>query len=180
MTTPSSAIDFQEILRTLAEHEVDFIVVGGVAAVLQGAPINTFDLDVVHSRASDNLDRLLKGLLSLEAYYRGQGDRRIVPNVSYLASAGHQLLMTRVGALDVLGTVGAVGRERGYGELLPHTEAIEILDGVAVRILDLATVIALKEEAGRDKDRVALPVLRQTLEERNRRGQATDDSTSSP
>ena len=51
--------DFLAILQTLAKHQVDFIVVGGVGAVLQGAPISTFDLDVVHSRTSDNIDRLL-------------------------------------------------------------------------------------------------------------------------
>jgi hypothetical protein len=46
--------DFLAILQTLAHHKVEFIVVGGVCAVLQGAPISTFDLDLVHSRASDN------------------------------------------------------------------------------------------------------------------------------
>jgi hypothetical protein len=47
--------DYLLILQTLADREVDFIVVGGVCAVLHGAPIMTFDLDVVHSRARDNL-----------------------------------------------------------------------------------------------------------------------------
>ena len=40
---------FLAVLRTLTDHGVEFIVVGGVAAVLRGAPINTFDLDVVYS-----------------------------------------------------------------------------------------------------------------------------------
>ena len=57
--------DFRAILRTLRRHQVDFIVVGGVCGVLQGAPINTFDLDVVHSRDPKNLDRLLKALEAL-------------------------------------------------------------------------------------------------------------------
>jgi hypothetical protein len=48
-----SGIDFLAILRSLAQHEVEFIVVGGISAVLQGAPIATFDLDVVHSRSSE-------------------------------------------------------------------------------------------------------------------------------
>jgi hypothetical protein len=46
--------DFLAILRTLAAHKVDFIVVGGVCAVLQGAPVNTFDLDIVRSREGGN------------------------------------------------------------------------------------------------------------------------------
>jgi hypothetical protein len=149
----------------LAEHKVDFIVVGGISAVLHGAPVNTFDVDIVHSRATENLDRLLKALGELHAYYRGQGDRRISPRISYLASPGHQLLMTRAGSLDLLGTVGKTGHERGYEELLQHSLEM-VVDGLHLRVLDLATVIELKEEAGRDKDRAVLPVLRRTLEER--------------
>ena len=42
------------ILRTLTAHRVEFIVVGGVSAALQGAPVTTFDIDVVHSRAPEN------------------------------------------------------------------------------------------------------------------------------
>ncbi len=167
----------REILVALTERAVDFIVVGGVSATLQGAPVTTFDLDLVHSRAPENLDRLLAALGDLEAYYRGQGGRRIVPQLSHLASAGHQLLMTRAGPLDVLGTVGATGHERGYEELLPDTHLMEVMEGLRLRVLDLATVIALKEEAGRDKDRAVLPVLRRTLEERQRgQGEGTPDA----
>lgn len=54
-----AASDYQGILKVLTKHEVDFIVVGGVSAVLQGAPINTFDVDVVHSRKAANVRKLL-------------------------------------------------------------------------------------------------------------------------
>lgn len=168
MLTPSSDIDFITIIQSLVEHEVDCIVVGGVSAVLQGAPIDTFDLDVVHSRSPENLDRLLAALLELDAYYRGQGSRRLAPKIEFLASPGHQLLMTRAGPLDVLGTVGVGGHERDYDDLLPHAQMVEVMIGMRVCVLDLATVIELKEELGRDKDRAVLPVLRRTLEERQR------------
>ena len=55
---------FFSVLQTLASHRVDFIVVGGVAAVLRGAPVSTFDLDLVHSTAPDNIGRLLAALES--------------------------------------------------------------------------------------------------------------------
>src|SRR5947209_8781826 len=103
MPTPLS--DYLGILQVIAGHQVDAIVVGGVCAVLNGAPVNTFDLDLVHSRAADNLDRLLAALQDLNAIYRGQGCRVIRPTLSYLASPGHQLLMTRLGPLDLLGTI---------------------------------------------------------------------------
>jgi hypothetical protein len=152
----------------LTDHQVAFLVVGGVSAVLQAAPVNTFDLDVVHSREPENLTRMLAALQSLDSYYRGQGTRRIKPGLSHLASPGHQLLSTRAGYLDVLGTVGAVGAERGYEELLPHTIEVDLGAGLRVRLLDLATLIELKEQAGRDKDKAVLPILRRTLEERQK------------
>ncbi|MBI1789939.1 MAG: hypothetical protein HYR60_20610, partial [Acidobacteria bacterium] len=87
--------DFLAVLRTLAEQGVDFIVVGGVGAVLQGAPVSTFDLDVVHSREAGNIARLLSALESL-----------VSTDASRLSSLGHQLLMTRFGPLDLWGEIG--------------------------------------------------------------------------
>jgi hypothetical protein len=153
------------MLQTLAEHGVDFIVVGGVAAVLQGVPINTFDLDLVHSRAPDNLDRLLEALQQLDAYYREPGDRRLRPRRAVLACPGHNLLTTRAGWLDLLGTVS---RNLGYEELLPDTVEVAIDLHLRVRLLDLAKLIEIKEETGRDKDKAVLPILRRTLEEKTK------------
>lgn len=107
--------DYIAILRELSEHRVDFVVVGGVGAVLQGAPVMTFDLDIVHSTETSNVERLAAALESLDACYRMQPERKIVPRASHLASPGHPLLMTRLGPLDVL---GAIGLGHVYGELI--------------------------------------------------------------
>jgi hypothetical protein len=152
------------MLRVLVEHRVDFIVVGGLAAVLQGAPLATLDLDVVHSRAAENLPRLLAAVGELDAIYREQPSRRLRPQLSHLASPGHQLLTTTSGPLDLLGTVGT---NLSFEDLLPHTAEWDIEPGLRVRLLDLPTIIRLKEEAGRPKDLAALPVLRQTLAEKS-------------
>lgn len=157
------ATDLVSLLQTLAERRVDFVVVGGVGAVLQGAPIATFDLDVVHSREPDNLERLLSALNDLGAYYREQPDRKLTPELAHLAGPGRHLLMTLAGPLDLL---GAVTRGRGYAELLPYTVELDLGDGLRVKVLDLAMIITLKEELGGAKDLAALPVLRRTLEER--------------
>jgi hypothetical protein len=162
---PIPNFDFPEILQTVAEHKVDFIVVGGVCAALHGAPVHTFDLDLVHSRLPENLDRLLQALHDLEAYFREHGERRLRPNRSHLASPGHQLLMTRAGPLDLLGTIS---NNRGYEELLPHTLAMKVRDDLQVRLLDLATLIVIKEETARDKDQATLSILRRTLEEKEK------------
>ena len=150
----------------LAAHDAEFILVGGVAAVLQGAPISTFDLDVVHSRSTTSLDRLLAALETLEARYRDPAGRRRAPDKALLASDGHHLLMTRAGPLDVLGTIG---QGSSYEDLLAHTIPMETDPGVRVRVLDLETLIETKQAAGRDKDLAVLAVLRRTLEERKKR-----------
>lgn len=145
----------------LARNHVEFIVIGGVAAVLSGAPISTFDLDIVPERSPANLDRLLSALRELDARYRDPGGRILRPEAQALAGVGHHLLMTRAGPLDVLGQV--VGG-RGYQELSPTSHDVSLGD-TTVRVLDLAMLIQLKEELGRDKDRAVLPLLRRTLEE---------------
>jgi hypothetical protein len=154
------------LVRELAEARVDFIVVGGLAAVLEGAPIATLDVDVAHSREPENLDRLLGVLGRLDAVFRVQPERRIRPARSHLAGGGHLNLNTRYGPLDLLGTIG---RGRGYEDLLPHTVEMDLGGGVHIRVLDLGTVIAIKEEVGGEKDLAVLPILKRTLREKQDR-----------
>ena len=163
MKVPSP--DFLAMLRTLVGSGVDFIIVGGVSAVLHGAPITTFDLDVVHSRSSDNIGRVLSALRDLDAFYRGQGDRRLTPDSTHLASPGHQLLMTRFGPLDLLGTIG---KDHDYEDLIQHTTEL-FVSGLHLRILNLETLIEVKEEVGHEKDRIVIPILKRTLEEKSRK-----------
>jgi hypothetical protein len=160
---PTRTFDFRRILQTLAAHRVEFIVVGGVSAVLQGVPINTFDLDLVHSRTSDNLDRLLEALEELDAYYREPGDRRLRPQRAVLACPGHNLLTTSAGSLDLLGTVSS---NLDYVDLLPHTIEVSVDLDLCIRLLELAKLIEIKEETGREKDKAVLPILRRTLQEK--------------
>ena len=155
--------DFEAILKVLADHRVDLVVVGGVAATLQGAPITTFDLDIVHSREEANLDRLKDALRELEAWYREKPDLRITPDREKLAGPGHHLLMTRAGPLDVLGVV-VTGE--GYTELAAHSDVFDLGSGLRVRVLDLPTIIAIKERLNRETDRAVLPLLRRTLNEK--------------
>ena len=145
------------LLRALDDARVEFIVVGGLAAVLGGAPINTFDLDVVRSRDEANIARLLAVLEELDAVYR------IRPDASHLDSGRHQNRITRYGPFDLL---GPVGRNLAYDDLLPHSVEMDVGEGVLVKVLDLETLIAIKEELGGEKDRAVLPRLRRTLDER--------------
>ena len=155
---------FSEILRRLAEGDVEFVVVGMTAGILQGAPVTTLDLDIVHRRSPENVSRLLRVLAELEAIYR-HDPRRLRPEESHLIGPGHLLLTTSLGDLDCLGTID---QGRGYEQLLGLTVAMELEGGRTIRVLTLSALIEAKELAGRPKDVAALPVLRATLEETRR------------
>jgi hypothetical protein len=86
--------------------------VGGVSAVLHGAPVTTFDLGIVHSRDPENVTRLLSALEELDARYRFQPERQLRPDASHLAGPGHQLLLTMYGPLDVLAF--SISRNLGF------------------------------------------------------------------
>jgi hypothetical protein len=73
LLTPPAPTKIVDLLGVLARHRVDFIVVGGIAAVTQRAPVNTFELDVVHARTPGNIERLLGALRELDAVYRIAG-----------------------------------------------------------------------------------------------------------
>ena len=153
---------FDDILEHLAAHEVDFIVVGMTAGILQGAPVTTVDVDIVHRRTPENVARLLAALEGLEAVDRHDA-RQLEPKESHLSGPGHQLLATRLGDLDCL---GSIDEERGYEELLPMAEEMSLGSGRTIRVLSLPALIDAKERSARPKDLAALPVLRATLDER--------------
>ena len=85
-----------ELVSVLVRHDVRFIIVGGMAGALQGAPVNTLDLDIVYARDAENVERLLRALKSVDARFRDD-PRRLEPNESHLLSKGHKLLTTRHG-----------------------------------------------------------------------------------
>lgn len=168
---PPAGPRFADALEVLGNHGVELIVVGGVAAVLGGAPVNTFDLDILYRRSDTNFDRLLAALADLEAVVRDPAGRRLVPERSHLTAGRHLLLTTRCGPLDLL---GRIADELTYEDLLPRSHQVT-LRGRSVAVLDLDAVIETKERVGRDKDRAMLPVLQETL--RLQRGAADRSDT---
>lgn len=165
---PARAADYERILRLLNAHQVEFLVVGGACAVLHGVPLQTLDLDIVAERSPANAARLHAALLELEACYREHLPAKVLrPLVKDLSSSGHHLLMTGAGPLDVLGTIGA---GRSYADLVANSETVDLGPALVVRILDLPTLIHVKEESPRAKDALGLTILKHTLAERQRRG----------
>lgn len=152
---------YLELLRLLHRHGVEYVVVGGLAAVLQGAPITTLDVDVVYDRSEENVERLEAALTELDARVRTD-PRGLRVDRSHLRSAGHKLLRTKLGVLDLLGTVEEA---TGYAELLRDAELF-LIDDVPIHVLSLPRLIAIKEKLTRPKDQLMLMVLRATLAEK--------------
>jgi hypothetical protein len=157
--------DFGTMLCALQAAGVEFLIVGELSAALQGVPVSMFGVDVVHRRTPENIDRLMPVLENLDAVYRIQPERRLRPGKPALMSTAHQNLLTKYGPLDVL---GSIGEGLGYDELLPRSSEFVIAEGVSARILNLETLIEIKEQLGGEKDRAMLPILRRTLAEKKR------------
>ncbi len=162
MKLPGRSSSLIAALRSLSDAQVEFILVGGLAAVLNGAPIQTYDVDLLYSREPGNIDRLLMVLQSIEAIFRIQPERRLHPTRSHLVGGGHLNLATRYGPVDLLATIG---ENLTFSDLLSHSIEMTIGEGVCIRVLDLETLISLKERLAGEKDLAVLPILRQTLNE---------------
>ena len=157
---PSPPSDLTTLLARLAASGVDFVLVGGLAAVAQGAPITTFDVDIVHARDPDNIDRLLGFLAQVGARYRGRpGADPLPPSRAALEGPGHSLFMTDLGPLDALGTI-----EDGlsYPDLLPDALELEVGEH-RVRVWSLAAIVRWKRASSHPKDQRVLPILEEVL-----------------
>lgn len=157
------AFDPVRMLEVLARHRVEYVVVGGFAAWVQGAPIVTADLDLIFENSPENVARLQAALTELGAVYRDPMGRRIEPTEAKLSSrsgGGHHLFQTSAGDLDVLRESAGFG----FNELTSSSVMFEI-DGIKARFASLERIIEMKERAGRPKDIAALPILRAVLED---------------
>jgi len=146
-------------LRTLLHHQVNFLIVGGVNALLLGVPVVTFDLDILHDRSEENVKRLLSALEAMDARYRARPELR--PAASHLLGPGHQLLATKFGALDVL---EMIGDNHTYLDLLPSTILFEIEPGLEIPMLTAAALLAEKRAMNRNKDASAISWLQAIVE----------------
>lgn len=153
------------ICSILNEEGVDYVVVGGFAAVVRGSSLPTRDIDIVPSRSAENLDRLGRALHRMSAQIRTDGDPVPAPlDGPFLAKMPTMLnLVTDFGEMDL--TFVPAGRAGGYdGWRLGATEE-EVSDGLIVVIASLDDIIDSKRAANRPKDQMALPYLESLRDE---------------
>ncbi|HUE00760.1 MAG TPA: hypothetical protein VMR62_14400 [Bryobacteraceae bacterium] len=140
---------FANLLRTLASAEVEFILVGGLAAAAHGSPRFTRDVDIVYDRSVQNLQQLVIALGPHHPYLRGAPPGLPFQfDLETLKGGLNFTLVTDLGWIDLLGEIAGGGR---YEDLISHVVVEEVF-GIRCRVLDLDTLIHTKRCAGRPKD----------------------------
>jgi hypothetical protein len=150
----------ERILETLAEHEVDYVLIGGLAAATHGSPFLTQDVDITPDVQIDNMDRLSGALRDLGARIRTEGVDGGLPfdhDGESLSAAGVWNLTTRYGDLDI--SLRPTGTD-GFGDLSRGARPVSAF-GVRVVIASLEDIIRSKQAANRPKDQRVLPTLRE-------------------
>ena len=139
------------ILPELARHHVDFLVIGGLAVIIHGNPRATFDVDILPSPDAANMRRLAGALADLDAHATDDRSRELPLDLSHPEglALGNYFLETRAGALDLVN--GPRPDLKRYRALASRAIEVE-LAGCAVKVIGRADLIAMKDEAGRDKD----------------------------
>ncbi len=147
----SGAFDPERLLRTLAEHEVEFVVIGMTAAWLQGSPAVTIDLDVMPRQDLQNAERLADALNTLGAHRHGRPAVEL-EGAEFLGWQSQHFL-TDAGPLDVVPHAAGIGTHDQVASVVVR------IDDLAVRVATLDEIIASKRALDRPKDRAAMPAL---------------------
>jgi hypothetical protein len=169
-----TGFDPDVLLEVLHRHDVQYVLIGGLAAALRGSATPTFDVDITPATGADNLARLSSALTDLDARIRVDGIPEGLPfshDAASLARMTTLNLVTRCGDLDVAFDPAGIG---DFSQWEAGAASITVL-GVPVRVASLDDIIRSKEAAGRDKDRLQLPMLR-ALQQRQHRLDKPPDS----
>lgn len=154
---PDRLFEANEILTALADHGVDFVVIGGIAVQVHGYIRGTHDVDIVVEPRTLNLTRLSEALAALESELRTPGTLKLA-DPHQLRSAPLIPVITRAGPLDVVNVEHLAGGPRSYDAL--RAAAIKVdLRGREIAVAGLSDLIRMKRAAGRDQDLMDIEAL---------------------
>jgi hypothetical protein len=152
---------FKTALQALCDAQAEFVVIGGVSATWHGSARVTLDLDIFYSRVPANLRRVVAALAPFHPKPRGfPAGLPFIWDEAMLRNSSVLTLDTDLGPIDLLAEVAGLG---GWNEVNQRAITVSTFDR-SIRTLDLASLIASKRAAGREKDLAALPELESILE----------------
>jgi hypothetical protein len=154
-------MQFEAAVRVLCDADVEFVVIGGLAANLHGSALVTLDLDICYARTKANLKRIVAALAPFHPKPRGFPEGLpFVWDDATLHNATVLTLLTDLGEIDLLAEVAGVG---AWDDVKAHSIVVDAFDR-KIAALDLPDLIHAKRAAGRAKDLAALPELESLLE----------------
>lgn len=150
MSGADKRFDARKQFRALSRHEVDYVIIGGIAIQAHGGQRVTSDLDVVIATSTENIARLAAALVDLDARILGpNGERsRSVPNASLLGSSDQWRLATDHGLLDVLTLPAHLG---SFDDVRARAHEVA-LGELTVPIAHREDLLRMKRAAGRPHD----------------------------
>ncbi len=155
--------DFPSIIPLLVSAEIEFVIIGGAAAIAHGSARLTEDLDIVYRRTDENIERLVQTLAPYKPYLRGAP-----PGLPFKLDRATMLrglnftLTTSLGDVDLLGEIAGGGN---YENLVTDSVLIRLF-GTECRCISLEQLIYAKRAAGRPKDIESIAELESLLIER--------------
>lgn len=163
---PHAEFSPEKVVQVLDEARVSFVLVGMGAGYLQGAPLASYNTDIMPYPDPDNLERA-------EIAWRrlGSSELRVkrCPPVERPVLPGIRQLMTSVGMVNVVEYLPGVG---DYQTVKRRSSLMDLGEGLSVRVADMEHVIRSKEALGRRNDAVHVLMCREVLEVKRRYGKA--------
>jgi hypothetical protein len=142
-------MQFKTLLAALTATNVEFVIIGGLAATLHGSARVTYDLDIVYNRTPGNLSKLVAALSPYQPYLRGAPEGLPFKfDVETLKRGLNFTFTTSVGPIDLLGELSGIG---GYEAVRARANTATMFDRTYL-FIDLEGLIASKKAAGRPKD----------------------------
>ena len=146
-------LDLDRIFKALSENRVDFILVGGIAAIGHGMNYATVDVDLCYQRNKKNYQSLIKALEPSRPKLRTSGGP--IPflfDTKTIENGLNFTLDTDWGPIDLLAEIPGIGP---YEKILPRVVEYELY-GMKVKTMSLEDLIRSKKAAGRKKDQLHL------------------------
>lgn len=149
--------NLSELTRRLVEAEVEFVLIGGFAAVAHGATLVTRDVDICCRFSEANLNRIQRALSQLHPVHRSRPDLPLDLTPAQCSSLKNLYLKTDLGVVDCLSEVRGIG---DFDAVVKQSVEVELPFGHC-RILDIDGLICAKEAMNRDHDRITVRQLRE-------------------